>query len=102
MNLNLKLKKEYKYERTQEHFAPSYPRVQYRFSFENGYGASVIKHEFSYGGPEDLWELAVLKQDEICYETSITTNVLGHLTDEQVEETLDKIRELPKDSKCLI
>lgn len=73
-----------------------HPGVQYFFSFANGYGASVIKRSGSYGYKEDLWELAVLDSDgELTYDTPITNDVLGHLTDEEVRETLAEIRELP-------
>ena len=41
--------------------------IQKIYSFPNGYGASVIKHEGSYGGSDGLWELAVLKEEELCY-----------------------------------
>lgn len=76
--------------------------VHYVFRFENGYGASVIKHSGSYGNEDDLWELAVImfydKYDDnswdLTYETPITNDVIGWLTDEQVEEYLQKIKEL--------
>ena len=75
-----------------------HPGVQYIFSFANGYGASVIKHYGSYGYDADLWELAVLNSDgDLEYGTSITNDVLGHLTDEEVRDILTKIRELPED-----
>ena len=73
--------------------------VQYLFRFKNNYGGSVIKHRYSYGSNEDLWELAVIKfygPDEwhIYYDTPITDDVLGNLTDEEVVETLRQIRDL--------
>lgn len=73
--------------------------VQYRFQFDNGYGASVVKHRYSYGSMEDLWELAVTKRDargdwDLCYDTPITDDVLGHLTDEEVRDILRQIKEL--------
>lgn len=77
-------------------FGESY---DHRFKFENGYGASVIKHYGSYGYQEDEFELAVLKFDEdgtesLCYNTPITDNVIGWLTNDEVLETLNKIKNL--------
>jgi len=68
--------------------------VQKLYSFPNGYGASVIKHKGSYGGAQGLWELAVLKGEELCYNTPITDDVLGHLTTGEVNAILDKISDL--------
>lgn len=71
--------------------------IQYIYMFENGYGASVVCHRFSYGGPQGLFELAVLSNytGDLIYDTPITNDVLGHLTIEEVEEVLDKIEALP-------
>lgn len=69
--------------------------VQCHVSFENGYGASIIRSTFSYGGSEGLYELAVLKGEEICYDTPITSDVLGYLSEEDVIEVLTLIEELP-------
>jgi hypothetical protein len=72
--------------------------TQYLVFYPNGYGASIVNHRFSYGGDDGLWELAVTKgtkEDwEICYDTPITSDVLGFLSDEEVDETLFKIKEL--------
>ena len=69
------------------------------YRFENGYGASVVRGPYTYGGPEGLWELAVLKWNgekcNLCYNTSITDNVMGWLKEEAVDELLEKIEELP-------
>lgn len=77
--------------------------IQYIFKADNGYGASIVQHDFSYGANKGLWELAVIKYDkliedeiswDICYSTPITDDVLGYLNDEEVNETLDKISKL--------
>ena len=74
--------------------------VLYRFKFDNGYGASVIKHRYSYGSDQDLWELAVLDSfdrnpnGELTYDTPITDDVVGYLTDEEVRNLLEQIKGL--------
>jgi hypothetical protein len=73
--------------------------IQKLYKFANGYGASVIKGEHTYGGDEGLWELAVLTFNtdgdfSISYTTGITEDVEGHLTDDEVEELLTKIEAL--------
>lgn len=76
-----------------------YGGIQYVFRFNNGYGASIIKHLFSYGHEDDLWEIAVIKFDgdetsHICYDTELTDDVIGYLSDEEVRSYLEKIKEL--------
>ncbi len=69
-------------------------QIQKIYSFPNGYGASVIKGPYSYGGPDGKWELAVLKNDEICYDTPITDDVVGRLNDPEVDRLLRQISQL--------
>ena len=71
--------------------------VQKVYKSPNGYGASVIKHEGSYGFDKDQWELAVLKDDELCYSTGITSDVMGYLNDPQVDNILRQIANLEVD-----
>ena len=68
--------------------------LQRKYQFGNGYGASVINHKGSYGYP-NKWELAVLDFDgALCYNTPITDDVLGHLSEDEVQETLEQIKAL--------
>jgi hypothetical protein len=63
--------------------------------FENGYGASIVKTPFSYGGKDGLYELAVFGNDgHIAYDTPITNDVLGYLSEQDVTEILIKIQQL--------
>ena len=74
----------------------NYPNdgVQHVYAFPNGYGASVIKTDYSYGGKNGLWEMAVLKDEEICYTSGITDDVIGHLSWDNVEDYLMEIKSL--------
>ena len=45
---------------------------------------SVIRHEGSYGGRLGLFELAVLRDGNIVYDTPVAGDVLGWLTPEEV------------------
>ena len=66
-----------------------------RIQFENGYGASIVKHKYSYGGDNGLYEIAVLdSSNEITYTTSVTDNVIGYLRPEDVTDVIEKIEKL--------
>ena len=66
-----------------------------RIIFDNGYGASVVKHKHSYGGDKGLYELAVLGKDgHITYDTPITNDVIGYLRDIDVTDVMEKIQQL--------
>lgn len=70
----------------------------YEFHFRNGYGASVIRGPHSYGGPQGLYELVVLRKRrkhwEITYDTPITSDVLGNLKHDDVVKALEEISKL--------
>ena len=68
--------------------------LQHIYQFEDSwYSASVIQTPYSYGGNVGLWELAVLLDGKITYDTPITQchDVTGWLTDEDVQEILAQI-----------
>lgn len=72
------------------------------YRFPNGLGASVVQHSFSYGQEQGLWELAVIRFDgeasdkwHITYDTPVTDDVLGRLSEEDVVAALAAIEKLP-------
>lgn len=65
--------------------------IQVIVTFANGYQASVINHDYSYGT-----ELAVMHKHRLVYDTSVTNDVEGWLTPERLEELLVAISELPE------
>lgn len=66
-----------------------------RMKFDNGWGISVIQNEFSYGGWEGLYEIAVLNSEgEISYESGLTEDVVGWLDKEGVTDWMKKIQNL--------
>lgn len=72
-----------------------YNGVRSHTKFENGYGISVVRHSYSYGGSSGLYEIAVLGKDgDITYNTPITNDVIGYLTPKEVTEIMIKIQEL--------
>lgn len=76
---------------------PLYDGNQKIYFFENGYGASVVNHSYSYGT-----EMAVIQGNindwRICCRKLIFDDdddgILGYLTESEVEEYLERIKEL--------
>lgn len=69
--------------------------VQAKMTFKNGRGVSVIISQYSYGGSEGLYELAVLGKDGLLdYSTPITDDVLGWLRADDVEEAMNSVEKL--------
>ena len=77
--------------------------VQAKHFFGNGYGVSVVRFSGMFGGgsygfEEGLYELAVLKGNKddwsICYDTPITDDVRGHLTEDEVTDLLTQVENL--------
>lgn len=75
-------------------------QVQKLYRFPNGAGASVVRGEFTYGGEDGLWELAVIKfvgdGYHLIYPQGICSegDVIGWLTDEEVEKWLLEVANL--------
>ena len=65
-----------------------------RTQFDNGYEVSVVRSEYTYGGKDGLYELAVFKDGKITYATSITDDVIGYLRPEDVTDIMAKIQQL--------
>lgn len=59
--------------------------------FPNGYEASVVQGDFTYGGKEGRYEIGILKDGRLDYTTPLTEDVIGHVAPEEVESWLDKI-----------
>ena len=68
--------------------------------FINGYGASVVSHEYSYGGRDGLFEIAVTHGNGLCYATPVTSDVLGWLDHAGVMDILMQINTLPPTDYC--
>ena len=86
-------------------------REQRIYRFRNGLGASVVRRAYvsleypyhqhgSYGYLDGLWELAVIEWEDadrwhITYDTPVTDDVLGWLSEKEVNATLTRIQALP-------
>ena len=64
-----------------------------RWRFANDYGASLACHQGTYG---NMPELAVLHNNKLCYDTDVTSDVMGYVTVAEVAIHLARIRGLPK------
>ena len=60
--------------------------------FENNYGVSVIFGNCFYSNGKDTYELAILYDGDITYNTGMTNDVLGHLSEEEVSEIMIKVQ----------
>lgn len=72
--------------------------VQAKHIFPNGYGVSVVRFPGSYGYQDDLYEVAIIQGTEedfeLCYDTPITDDVLGHLDEIDIENILEEVQAL--------
>jgi hypothetical protein len=76
-------------------YSPAHGGHRFVATFPNGYGASIIQHEYSYGGREGLWEIAVLgKNGQLDYTTPVTDDVLGYVPQNEVMGYLEQIAAL--------
>lgn len=64
-----------------------------RLDFPNGYGVSVVCGDRSYSS-DGTYELAVLRDGKICYDTFLTNDVLGWQTPEQVTEHMEALQKI--------
>tara|TARA_B100001989_G_C24485955_1_gene436949 strand:+ start:214 stop:456 length:243 start_codon:yes stop_codon:yes gene_type:complete len=55
-----------------------------RYYCDNGYGLSVACHEGTYGYEDGLYEIALLKGDELHYDDHEWQDVRGYLTMSEV------------------
>jgi len=73
--------------------------------FPNGYGVSVVRYKSpisktfsSYTSNDSEWEVAVItgnKDDwQLCYDTEITSDVIGHLTEGEVDWVMLQVQQL--------
>lgn len=75
--------------------------IQIRYDYPNGYGASVVLHEASYGSSAGLFEVAVTHGDgHLCYSTPITGDVIGWASFAEVAQILERIEGLPSNPCC--
>lgn len=69
--------------------------ISSRIEFDNGYGASVVKGPYTYGGKDGLYEMAILDSNgNLTYDTPITNDVIGYLSEDEVSNYLKQIQEL--------
>ena len=72
---------------------PAGKGVQAKIQFTNGFGASVVKTPYTYGGSSGLYELAVIDKDgRLNYSTEVTNDVVGYLSPDDVTEYLRQIQ----------
>ena len=64
--------------------------------FPNGYGVSVIDGDYTYCD-KGTYEVAIIKDGEICYDTPLTDDVLRYQTPEDIDEILKEVESYEKD-----
>jgi hypothetical protein len=71
--------------------------------FDNGYGATVVQQQSIISGREVLYDIGVLKGNEeinrLCFDTPITSDVIGRCDEDEITKILKQIQELPKVKK---
>lgn len=63
-------------------------------NFDNGYGVSVVFGSIFYSNGIDSYEVAITHNDELCYSTEITDDVIGYIKEDGVTEIMKRVQEL--------
>ena len=75
------------------------PGTRSTFFFDNGYGVSVITGPMFHTDVDHPYELAVLKgfveNSRLCYDTPVTDDVIGHLSESEISATMELVQKLP-------
>ncbi len=66
--------------------------------FDNGFYVSILSSKHSYGNI-DQYELGILDDNGLCYDTPLTNDVVGYLDKEDVEKWLKDVSELDYDNR---
>jgi hypothetical protein len=61
---------------------------------DNGWVVSVVCHKYSYGGPQGLYEVAALWDDELVQLSDEADQVKGWLDEQGVQEFVNKVAAL--------
>lgn len=64
--------------------------------FPNGYGVSVIDGDYDFCD-NGTYEVAIMKDGELCYDTPLTDDVLGYQTPGEIDEILKEVESYEKD-----
>jgi hypothetical protein len=75
--------------------SPLFDGVRIYATFPNGYSASIIKHGFSKGSRQGMYEGAVYFGGKIVYDTPITDDVVGYLSEMEAVEFAESVSKLP-------
>jgi hypothetical protein len=68
--------------------------------FDNGWGVSVVMSPLSYGGIVGLYELAVIKGDNIHYDNPVANgDVRGRLSKNMVTELMSQVQRFTNGSE---
>jgi hypothetical protein len=72
--------------------------IQALHFFPNGYGVSVVRFPGSYGYEDGLYEVAVLTGTvdnyDLCYDTDVADDILGHRDEIDVENIMEEVEML--------
>lgn len=65
--------------------------------FPNGYGFSLVKGDrIHFPQPlHDSWEIAVMKNGMLVYDTPVTNDVISYLSEDEAMSVINEIAQLP-------
>ena len=67
---------------------------QATMNFENGFGVSVLIGSCFYSNGVNSYELAVLKNGNLCYDSGLTEDVFGRLSAREVTKIMKQVQQL--------